>query len=104
MSLSFTPGESPDNAIAFAILVDGKLLPGIYAVSKIQVLHAVNRLSSASIVLKCLAETVDGEASPAPAANEPAPGKRISISAGYAADAMAGLFDGFIAGQQITFL
>lgn len=100
-----SPANIQDVNISFTIAIAGNPVEEKYPIVSIQVVHEVNRISYAEIVIaEGLNDDTEGDAGnfPISEGDDFIPGKEIAISAGYGTGAPASIFTGLIVKQAIT--
>ena len=100
-----SPANIQDVNINFTIAIAGNPVEEKYPIVSIQVVHEVNRISYAEIVIaEGLNDDTEGDAGnfPISEGDDFIPGKEIAISAGYGTGAPASIFTGLIVKQAIT--
>ncbi|HVZ25608.1 MAG TPA: hypothetical protein VG842_06125, partial [Sediminibacterium sp.] len=89
-----------DPSIRFTIKVDGSTIQDTYGVSSIEVQHAINRISTAEIVLQGEID-LSSDAFAISDGDDFKPGKKIEITAGYGDSAQTSIFSGNIVRHSV---
>lgn len=97
-----SPVDIADPTLRFTIKVNGSPIKDYYPVISVKVLHEINKISFAEIVL--IDGTVESDDFPISDSNDFIPGSDIEITAGYGDDAENPIFKGVIVkqGTKIT--
>ncbi|WP_343669955.1 type VI secretion system tip protein VgrG [Chitinophaga sp.] len=99
-----SPANIQDINLSFTITVAGNPVEEKYPVVSIQIVHEVNRISYAEIVIaEGLNEDTEGDSGnfPISEGDDFIPGNEIAIAAGYGTDTQTSLFKGVIVKQAI---